>query len=90
MAPPYPNNYTCDNCHANRSARHATATAHNNRVIDSSCANCHTSPSSGTLASAADVDALHGVSLPTDCALCHAYSGTLLDAAVVRQTIRRG
>ena len=61
-------NFTCDTCHENRYAVHVTGTAHNNRIIDSFCANCHTSdtrepgsPGYGSLASAADVDALHGV-----------------------------
>ena len=72
------------------SARHATATAHNNRVIDSTCANCHTSPVTGTLASAADVDKLHGVVQATACVICHNYSGTLLNKAIVLTAIRQG
>ena len=97
VSPPYPANYTCDDCHASRAVRHATATAHNNRIIDASCGSCHTSdnsvlgqPGTGSLVSDADVDALHGVAQETDCAICHAYSGTLLDASVVRQTIQNG
>ena len=90
-------NYTCDTCHENRASLHATATAHNNRIIDSNCANCHTSdttvlgsPGNGTLANAADVDALHGVlQLPTVLSAT-STAGQLLDAAVVRQTISLG
>ena len=86
VSPPYPNNYTCDNCHANRASKHATQTAHDNRSIDSSCADCHTSTGSGTLATQADVDTLHR----SDCTLCHAYTGTKVDAGTVRQMIQQG
>ena len=86
VSPPYPNNYTCDNCHANRASKHATQTAHDNRSIDSSCADCHTSTGSGTLETQADVDALHR----SDCTLCHAYTGTKVDAGTVRQMIQQG
>ena len=47
-------------------------------------------PGHGTLASAADVDSLHGVVSTAGCTLCHDYAGTRLDAAVVRQTIELG
>ena len=39
-------NLSCDTCHENRAAEHATGTAHNNRIIDSSCGQCHTSDTS--------------------------------------------
>ncbi len=74
------NSLNCDTCHEDRTSMHATATAHNYRVIDSSCAACHTSdttvlgsPGAGTLVNQADVDILHR----SDCALCHDYSGTV-------------
>ncbi|HKJ04630.1 MAG TPA: putative metal-binding motif-containing protein [Geopsychrobacteraceae bacterium] len=86
-------NLTCDTCHENRASVHATATAHNYRTIDISCGNCHTSdtsvlgsPGNGTLSSAADVDVLHR----SDCALCHNYIGTAVDAGIVRQAIQQG
>ena len=88
-----PPSITCDTCHENRASLHATGTAHNNRIIDSTCGNCHTSdtsvlgsPGTGSLASAADVDTLHR----NDCALCHAYTGTKICAATVRQVIEDG
>jgi len=84
---------TCDTCHEYRAIFHATATVHDNRVIESLCGNCHTSdtailgsPGTGTLANDADVDTLHR----SDCALCHNYTGTLLDAGTVRQAIQLG
>ncbi|WP_303720470.1 putative metal-binding motif-containing protein, partial [Malonomonas rubra] len=84
---------TCDNCHENRAAGHTTDAAHNNRIIDTTCATCHTSdnsvlgsPGTGTLVSAVDVDALHG----SDCALCHNYTGVLMNAAVIRDVISQG
>ena len=93
----YVSNLSCDSCHVNRSTGHATATAHNNRVIESGCGDCHTSDNSvlgsagsGTLSSAADFDALHGVVSAAHCALCHDYTGTRLEAGVVRQTIQNG
>jgi len=86
-------NVTCDTCHEDRALEHATDKAHINRVIDNSCAQCHTSdtsvlgsPGSGTLISDADVDALHR----SDCTLCHAYTGTKIWAAIVRQAIQDG
>ena len=93
----YVSNLSCDSCHQDRATGHLTATAHNNRIIESRCAECHTSDNSalgsaggGTLASAADVDALHGVVSAMHCALCHTYSGTRLEAGYVRQTIQQG
>ncbi len=90
---PVKGSVTCDTCHESRAAGHMTATAHNRRAIDATCGTCHTSdttavgiPGTGTLTSAADVDALHR----SDCALCHNYSGTILNAAVVRQVIEQG
>ena len=84
---------TCDTCHETRASLHTTGTAHNNRIIDASCGTCHTSdtavlgtPGNGTLATAADVDTLHR----SDCALCHNYTGTKLNAATVRQAIQQG
>jgi len=86
-------NTTCDTCHENRASQHVTASAHNNRIIDTTCIICHTSdttvlgqPGNGTLASAADVDALHR----SDCALCHNYAGGVLNAGTVRQVIQQG
>jgi predicted CxxxxCH...CXXCH cytochrome family protein len=86
-------NETCDTCHENRPSAHATETAHNNRVIDPTCAYCHSSdttnlgqPGNGTLVSSADVDALHR----SDCTLCHNYTGTAPDAAIVAQAIQDG
>ena len=97
VSPPYPDNYTCDNCHANRASLHSTATAHNNRIIDASCGSCHTSdnsvlgqPGTGTLVSDADVDALHGVTSAVACGICHNYSGTLVDPSLVRLKIAEG
>ena len=92
--PTHRGNVNCDHCHETRAAVHNDTTqAHNNRIIDASCAACHTSdptvlgsPGTGSLLSAADVDSLHG----SDCALCHTYSGTRLNAAVVRQVIEDG
>ena len=93
----YVANLSCDTCHQNRASVHATATAHNNRIIESRCGECHTSDNSalgsagsGTLASAANVDALHGVVSAMHCALCHNYTGTRLEAGNVRQTIQQG
>ncbi len=86
-------NVTCDTCHELRAVLHATDTAHNNRVIDTMCAQCHTSdtsalgsPGSGTLTTDADVDTLHRA----DCKLCHVYNGTKLEAATVEQAILDG
>ncbi|HKI51318.1 MAG TPA: MopE-related protein, partial [Geothermobacteraceae bacterium] len=86
-----PPSITCDTCHEDRAAAHNAA--HDHRVITAICTNCHTSdttilgqPGSGTLASASDVDTLHR----SDCTLCHGYSGTKLDSAVVAQAIRDG
>jgi len=70
----------CDTCHETRAARHATNTAHNNRLISSECNQCH--PHS----TQADVDTLH----LDDCGLCHNYTGTKLDAGIVRQAIQSG
>ena len=84
---------SCDTCHENRAASHATGTAHDHRVIDSSCGQCHTSdttvlgqPGTGTLTTQADVDALHR----SDCSLCHAYSGTKICGLIVEQAIEQG
>jgi len=84
---------TCDTCHESRVALHATGTAHNNRLIDSSCGQCHTSdtthlgqPGIGTLATAVDVDTLHR----SNCTLCHGYAGTKLDPSVVEEAIQDG
>jgi len=84
---------TCDTCHESRAFGHETTAAHDNRIIDSVCATCHTSdttnlgsPGTGTLLSAADVDTLHR----SDCALCHSYIGTAIDPATVRLVIRLG
>jgi len=86
-------NETCDTCHESRAAGHATSTAHNNRLIENACGQCHTSdttklgfPGTGSLTNAADVDTLHR----SDCTLCHSYTGTKLDRAVVRQEIQYG
>jgi len=86
-------NPTCDTCHENRAAEHASDTAHNNRIIDSVCGQCHTSdttvlglPGTGTLATQADVDTLH----QNDCTLCHAYSGTKICVSTVEQAIEDG
>jgi predicted CxxxxCH...CXXCH cytochrome family protein len=75
------NNLTCDACHEDRAALHATDTAHNNRVIDSSCAQCH-----NPLATQADVDTLHR----SDCTLCHVYTGTTICGQTVEQAIENG
>ena len=87
------NNLSCDSCHENRATLHATDLAHDNRVIDNMCSICHTSdttllgsPGNGTLANSADVDALHR----SDCALCHNYTGTIVDVVTVRQEIQHG
>ncbi len=70
----------------------STETAHDNRVIDGSVPTAIPatrvlgSPGSGTLASQADVDTLHR----SDCALCHGYTGTTVDAGLVRQMIQEG
>ena len=90
---------TCDTCHLDRVAKHDTENSHNNRLIVTLCANCHTSdtsvigqPGSGTLASQADVDTLH----KSSCAICHDYanynstSDYPLDPAVVAQAIEVG
>ena len=84
---------TCDTCHESRAAKHETETAHDNRLIDSDCGQCHTSdttilgsPGTGTLVTDGDVDILHR----TDCTLCHNYTGTKLDAGVVAQEIKFG
>ncbi len=86
-------NISCDTCHENRAAGHQTTSAHNNRVIDASCGDCHTSdtsvpgsPGTGTLLNDADVDALH----QSNCELCHNYTGTRVNAAKVRQAIEQG
>jgi predicted CxxxxCH...CXXCH cytochrome family protein len=83
----------CDTCHEDRAAMHATDAAHDNRLIDSTCENCHTSdttvlgsPGTGTLITDADVDILHH----SDCTLCHAYQGTKLCMATVKQAIEDG
>jgi predicted CxxxxCH...CXXCH cytochrome family protein len=84
VPPGYPdniNNLTCDACHENRATLHTTNTAHNNRVIDSSCAQCH-----NPLSTQADIDALHR----SDCALCHAYTGTKIWVRTVEQAIEDG
>jgi len=94
----YVSGLSCDSCHENRSDDHLTATAHNNRIIESRCVECHTSDNSalgsagtGSLASPGDVDALHGVVSAAHCALCHAYTGTTrVQAGDVRQTIQQG
>ena len=64
--------------------------AHDNRPIDTLCSRCHTSdasvlgsPGTGTLADADDVDALHG----SNCLLCHNYTGTKLDKAIIVKAI---
>jgi len=72
---------TCDACHENRAAEHATDTAHDNRMIDSSCSQCH-----GPLTTQADIDSLH----LNDCTLCHAYTGTKICGTTVRQVIEAG
>jgi len=86
---------TCDTCHdtAYRESVHATATAHNNRQIDSTCGLCHTSdtsvlgqPGTGTLITQADVDTLHR----SDCTLCHNYTGTEPDGVIITQAIQDG
>ncbi len=90
-------NITCDHCHENRASLHATGTAHNNRIIDSTCDGCHTSdtsvlgstPGPAALSSDADVDTLPACSR-SDCTLCHNYTGTKLDAGIVRQAIQQG
>jgi|GEM_PF-1894796 len=86
-----PPSITCDTCHEDRAAAHAAA--HDHRKITTLCSSCHTSdttvkgqPGSGTLTSQADIDALHR----SDCTLCHGYTGTNLDSAVVAQSIRNG
>jgi len=88
-----PPSITCDTCHETRATLHATATAHNNRIINATCGTCHTSdttvlgtPGNGTLTSAADVDTLHR----SDCTLCHNYTGIKLDTSIVRQVIQQG
>jgi len=84
VPPGYPdnlNNLTCDACHENRATLHATNTAHNNRIIDASCTQCHT-----PLATQADIDTLHR----SDCTLCHAYNGTKIWARTVEQAIEDG
>jgi len=88
----YPN-LTCDTCHEDRALAHATATAHDNRIIIAECGYCHTSdpsnlgsPGTGTLVNNADVDSLHN----SDCSLCHNYSGTKLNTSTVRQAIQLG
>ncbi|MFC1843659.1 CxxxxCH/CxxCH domain-containing protein [Thermodesulfobacteriota bacterium] len=73
-------NITCDTCHDGRAAAHATNTAHNNRIIDNTCTQCH------TLNNQADVDTLH----LADCGICHNYTGIKLDAGTVRQAIQSG
>jgi hypothetical protein len=62
-------------------------------MINSSCGQCHTSdnsvlgsPGEGTLSSDSDVDSLHR----SDCALCHNYTGIMLNAGLVRQVIQQG
>ena len=86
-------NITCDTCHEDRAAAHDTATVHDSRIIDPLCAVCHTSdttnlgsPGTGTLSSDEDVDSLHR----SDCALCHNYTGGVLDAATVQQAVAQG
>lgn len=74
-------NITCDACHESRATGHETATAHNDRNIESSCGQCH-----GPLDTQTDVDVLHR----NDCALCHAYTGTKICADTVRQVIADG
>ena len=91
--PPVEPFVSCDTCHENRAAVHATGTAHDHRIIDTNCANCHTSdttvlgsPGTGTLTSQADVDTLHR----SDCTLCHDYNGTKIWAVTVKQAIEDG
>ncbi len=87
-------NTTCDSCHEGRATIHDnTVLAHDNRVINSGCAICHTSDTtflgsrgSGTLISSADVDTLHR----NDCELCHNFTGMTTDAGRVRQAIEQG
>jgi len=82
---------TCDTCHETRAALHEAA--HDNRVIDPVCAQCHSSdttvlgqPGNGTLESQSDINILHR----SDCTLCHAYTGSLLDPQTVAQSIDSG
>ena len=86
---------TCDTCHENRAAAHEAA--HNNRLIDPTCAQCHTSdtttlgqPGNGTLTSQSDIDILHR----SDCSTCHDYttpgSAGSPDPATVAQAIANG
>ncbi|MEW6429006.1 MAG: hypothetical protein AB1568_13330, partial [Thermodesulfobacteriota bacterium] len=73
----------CTVCHG--SAGHDSETVHDLRSIDFggsvTCSSCHTSDTtalgqagSGTLASQADVDALHGRVTGNNCDLCHRYN----------------
>ena len=87
---------SCYTCHENLSTEHESAQAHNNRVIDPLCANCHTSdtsvlgqPGNGTLVSDADINALHTFA-GDECLHCHAYTGTAPAAAIVDQAILDG
>jgi hypothetical protein len=89
-------NITCFTCHENLSTEHESAQAHNNRVIDPLCANCHTSdtsvlgqPGTGTLITDADINALHTFA-GEECLHCHAYSGTEPAADIVYQAIQDG
>jgi predicted CxxxxCH...CXXCH cytochrome family protein len=84
VPPGYPNNkdnLTCDACHEDRAALHATDTAHDHRVIDNSCAQCHY-----PLSTQADIDTLHR----SDCTLCHNYTGTKIWPRTVEQAIENG
>jgi len=76
-------NVTCDACHdiSTGDHDHGTESAHDNRVIDSSCAQCHI-----PLATQADIDTLH----QNNCTLCHAYSGTKICVNTVEQAIEDG
>ena len=86
-------NVTCYTCHENLDVDHETGNAHDNRLIENTCSQCHTSdtsvlgsPGTGTLATDADVFALHR----SDCTLCHAYTGTKIDLATIEQVILTG
>jgi len=88
----------CLTCHETLAQDHESGTAHNHRVIDSLCANCHTSdttvlgqPGTGTLESDSDINALHFNDQDgSECTKCHAYNGTKLDPAFVAQAILDG
>jgi len=87
------NNVTCYTCHELLDTSHEDGNAHDYRVINQACGACHTSdttvlgsPGTGNLQTAADVNSLHR----SDCYLCHAYSGSKVDAALVQQKIYEG